>query len=357
MPIFQKTARAKSRRPINLALQGGGAHGAFTWGVLDRLLQDDGFEIGWVSGTSAGAVSAVALAEGLRLGGRAGAREKLNQVWEAIEKAGNSDVTRLNPWLLGFHHFEEFARAAVQQLAGMMSPYEFNPLDINPLRTLLAGQIDFEALRRDPKIDLLIAATDIATGRAKLFRSGELTIDMVLASAALPTVFRPVLIDGVSYWDGGFSANPEFLTIARESPVDDTLIVLLSALAKDSAAITLPEISDEVARITFNQPFLAGIAQLAAAREGSGGVAGRLRSPERKKLSGHRFHLIEAGSHTSDLGLLSKIGADGALLERLRLAGVAEAEIWLKEFGHAVGARETINISDIERKRPRNKIA
>ena len=239
----------------------------------------------------------------------------------------------------------------------MMSPYEFNPLDINPLRSLLAEQIDFEALRRDPKIELLIAATDIGTGRARLFRSAEMTIDMVLASAALPTVFRPVVIDGMSYWDGGFSANPEFLTIARESLIEDTLIVLLSPLARESAAITLPEISDEIARITFNQPFLASVDQLATAREANGPLARRLRSSERQRLARHRFHLIEASAHTSELGPLSKIGTDSALLDRLRRAGIAEAESWLSNTAPAVGSRETIEFNEIATKSPRNKIA
>ncbi|MEI9901580.1 MAG: patatin-like phospholipase family protein [Hyphomicrobium sp.] len=189
---------------MNLALQGGGAHGAFTWGVLDRLLEDDELEINWVSATSAGAVNAVALASGLSEGGKSSARNKLRSVWEAVHKAGVPDLMRLNPWLYGLSRAPQLA-----QMASLWSPYEFNPLGFDPLRRLLAESIDFEKLRKDSPIELLIAATEVASGRARIFRRNEITVDAVLASACLPTLHHAVEIDGAAYWDGGFSANPD----------------------------------------------------------------------------------------------------------------------------------------------------
>src|SRR3990170_2863007 len=219
--LFRRNVR------VNLALQGGGAHGAFTWGVLDRLLEDDQVQIGWISATSAGAVNAVALASGLLAGGQEGARQKLRHVWEAVHKAGVPDLLRLNPFLFGLSRAPQLA-----QMASLWSPYEFNPLGFDPLRRLLSESIDFEKLRKNSPIELLIAATEVATGRSRIFRRRELTVEAVLASSCLPTLHHAVEIDGVSYWDGGFSANPDIKTLAMESPVEDTLIVQLNSLIR-----------------------------------------------------------------------------------------------------------------------------
>ena len=216
-------------RRINLALQGGGAHGAFTWGVLDRLLEDKQIELGWVSGTSAGAINAVALASGLATGGagdgRERARETLHCVWAAVEAAGVPDLVRLNPFLYGMSKSSGFAA-----MGALLSPYEFNPLGFDPLRKLLEANIDFAAIRATPGIELLLAATDIGNGLPRLFRRGEVSVEAVLASACLPQIHHAVEIEGRAYWDGGFSANPDVLTLAVESPVADTLIVQLNAL-------------------------------------------------------------------------------------------------------------------------------
>src|SRR5688572_32902032 len=191
---------------LNLALEGGGAHGAFTWGVLDRLLQDATLDIAWISATSAGAVNAVALASGLIEDGRDGARAKLRAVWEAVAKAGVPDLVRLNPWLAGLSRSN-----ALAQVASMFSPYELNPLGFDPLRKLLEAHIDFAALREHAGPELLIAATALSTGHARLFRRSEITVEAVLASACLPMLHHAVTIDGQAYWDGGFSANPDLV--------------------------------------------------------------------------------------------------------------------------------------------------
>lgn len=327
--------RKAGRLRFNLALQGGGAHGAFTWGVLDELLQDEGIGIGWVSGTSAGAVNATALASGLATGGAEEARNVLSRVWDAVVAAGVPDLMRLNPFLVGL--------ANAGPLPGMISPYDFNPLGFDPLRRLLSEHIDFDRIRASAPVELLIAATDVMTGRARLFRRSELTVEAVLASACLPTLHHAVMIDGRAYWDGGFSANPDMLTLAAESPVEDTLIVQLNPLQHAELPRSAREIADRVNSLTFNQPFLRDIQTIVAAKEMEPGwfasKHGRM-----ARLKRHRFHLIEAGAHTAGLSADSKIKPDKKLLTYLRDAGRSEAKSWLDQHRASVGRRSTVDL-------------
>jgi len=323
---------------LNLALQGGGAHGAFTWGVLDRLLEDDHLKISWVSATSGGAVNAVALAAGLSEGGRTTARKKLRHVWEAVHKAGVPDLLRLNPFLYGLSRTPHLA-----QMASLWSPYEFNPLGFDPLRRLLEDEIDFEKLRTASPIELLIAATEVASGRARLFRRDEITVESVLASACLPTLHHAVEIDGVAYWDGGFSANPDIKTLAMESPVEDTLIIHLNPLVRRNLPTGVREISLHANRLAFNAPLLRDIEVIESVRECSqrwlGGARGRY-----GKLATHRFHLIEAGRYTSALSPDSTMKPDWRLLNYLYSAGRDEAEKWISRHSASVGRRSSVDL-------------
>jgi NTE family protein len=321
---------------LNLALQGGGAHGAFTWGVLDRLLEEENLEIGWISATSAGAVNAVALASGLADGGREGARAKLRQVWEAVHKAGVPDLLRLNPFLYGLTR-----SASMAQVASMWSPYDFNPLGFDPLRTLLAETIDFEKIRASP-VEMLIAATEVATGRARLFRRSELSIDAVLASACLPTLHRTIEIDGVAYWDGGFSANPDLVTLALESPVADTLIVQINPLMKQGIPTGVREIAGHANRLTFNAPLLRDIEIIEAVRETMRGIG--VRHGRLAPLARHRFHLIEAGRYTATLSDESKLKPDLGLLTYLHGAGRTQTQKWLHANLSKVGRRSSTDL-------------
>ncbi len=323
---------------VNLALQGGGAHGAFTWGVLDRLLEDDQLQFGWISATSAGAVNAVAVASGLAEGGRELAREKLRSVWEAVHKAGVPDLLRLNPFLYGLTRAPHLAH-----VASLWSPYEFNPLGFDPLRRLLSEAIDFKALRKKSPIELLIAATEVSTGRARLFRRKEITVEAVLASACLPTLHHAVEIDGVAYWDGGFSANPEIKTLAMESSVEDTLIVQISPLVKNDLPMGVREISLHANRLTFNAPLQRDAEIIETVRECSRSWLGGARGPL-AKLANHRFHLIEAGRHTSALSADSTMKTDWKLLTYLHGAGRDEAEKWLRRHRARVGRKSTVNL-------------
>jgi NTE family protein len=323
---------------INLALQGGGAHGAFTWGVLDRLLEDESLEISWVSATSAGAVNAVALAAGLIEGGKARARKKLRHVWEGVHKAGVPDLLRLNPFLYGLSRTPHLA-----QVASLWSPYEFNPLGFDPLRRLLSDEIDFAKLRTSSPIELLIAATEVATGRARIFRRDEITVEAVLASACLPTLHHAVEIDGVAYWDGGFSANPDIKTLAMESPVEDTLIVQLNPLVRQGLPTGVREISMHANRLAFNAPLMRDIELIETVRQCSqrwlGGARGRY-----GRLSTHRFHLIEAGRYTGALSPDSTMKPDWTLINYLYRAGREETEKWLGRHRTAVGRRSSVDL-------------
>jgi NTE family protein len=325
---------------LNLALQGGGAHGAFTWGVLDRLLEDDELKISWVSATSAGAVNAVALASGLGEGTREHARDKLRQVWESVHKAGVPDLLRLNPFLYGLSRTPHLA-----QMASLFSPYDFNPLGFDPLRRLLSDSIDFEKLRRYSPIELLIAATEVATGRARLFRSDEITIEAVLASACLPTLHHAVEIDGVAYWDGGFSANPDIKTLAMESPVEDTLIVQLNPMVRQSLPTGVREISLHANRLAFNAPLMRDVELIETVRRSSqrwlGGARGRY-----GRLASHRFHLIEAGRYTSTLSPDSTMKPDWSLLNYLYSAGRDEADKWLGRHRASIGRRSSVDLHE-----------
>jgi NTE family protein len=322
---------------LNLALQGGGAHGAFTWGVLDRLLEEPELDVGWMSGTSAGAVNAVAAAAGLAAGGRSEARVVLKAVWQAVERAGVPDLVRLNPIVA------TLTRAAtVANVGALLSPYDLPGL--NPLRDLLATHIPFGALAKAGP-DLLVAATDVATGRARIFRRQEITVEHVLASACLPSLHRAVEIDGRAYWDGGFSANPDLVTLASESPVQDTLIVELNPLENPHRPRTAAGIAGRISEITFNQPYLRDLEMIAAAKEARLGLLARGHGSRVSRLKRHRFHLIAAGRYTAELGSASKVRPDGRLLSYLFAAGRDEADRWLATYKTAIGRRATVDIA------------
>jgi NTE family protein len=329
----------RRRQRLNLALEGGGAHGAFTWGVLDRLLEEETLEIGWISATSAGAVNAVALAAGLAEGDRASARAKLKAVWEAVAKTGVPDLLRLNPLLASISRSN-----AMAQMATLFSPYDFNPLGFDPFRKLLEAHVDFARLRASRGPELLVAATDVTTGRPRLFRRKEIMVEAVLASACLPTLHHAVTIEGQAYWDGGFSANPDLLTLARESPVGDTLIVKLNSGEARGVPMTAREIAARVNSITFNQPMLRDVELIETVRSlysrwSRTGTVGDAR------LARHRFHLIEAGRFTSALAPESKAKPELELLVYLHGAGRSETEKWLARSRRSIGWKSTVDLA------------
>ena len=277
-------------------------------------------------------------AEGGKVHGKEKAREKLHSIWQGIHKAGVPDLLRLNPFFFGVTQ-----AAALSHAAGLISPYDFNPLGFDPLRQLLRANIDFERLHRASPVQLLISATDVATGQARLFRREEVTVKAVLASACLPTLHHAVEIDGRGYWDGGFSANPDLVNLALESRVRDTLIVQLSPVFRPQLPTGAREISGHVNWMTFNAPLLRDVEVITRVRDGLAGVGagrgGRLRT-----LLKHRFHLIDAGAHTAKLSDESKMKSDWGTLTQLRDAGRSEAERWLARHRGDIGWRESVDL-------------
>lgn len=327
----------RNKLKINLALQGGGAHGAYTWGVLDRLLEEPDISFGWISAASAGTVNAVALAAGLAQGSRDHARANLFKIWEAVHKSGVPDLAKLNPFLNGFSR-----PASMAQIATMWSPYEFNPLGFDPLRRLITDHVDFDLIRTKSPVELLIAATHVSTGRARLFRRHELTVEAVLASACLPTLHHAVEIDGAAYWDGGYSANPDLVTLASESPVGDTLLVMVSPRDNSALPTTARDIANHTNRLTFNAPLLRDIEIITAVRETAGSIMpkGRLAG-----LARHRFHVIDGGGVTGALNPETTIKPDWNVMTYLHGAGRDSADKWLTANRDEIGRTETFDLA------------
>lgn len=336
--------RARGRRaPLSLALQGGGAHGAYTWGVLDRLLEA-GVRIDGVSGTSAGAMNAVALAHGWTVGGADGARAALQAFWLAVGDSVPFHLEllhSLNP------HGDGALPLPMSMMLGMtryLSPYQFNPFELNPLRDVVESQFDFERLRRDCPLRLFIAATAVRSGKVRLFRTGELSADALLASACLPTLHHTVEIDGEAYWDGGFTANPAIYPLLYECDSTDILLVLLNPLELASAPRSAADIAARTMELGFSTTFLREMRMIAQARHyirshRSWRGPGKLE----RQLSALRFHLIEA-RELGDSGQTSKLNAATAFLTRLRDLGRARADDWLGVHGAEVGRRASVDV-------------
>lgn len=327
-------------QPLSLALQGGGAHGAFTWGVLDALLERGVHRIDAVSGTSAGALNAVALAQGWMDGGADGARAALARVWEAVGTqlpfdwltVGQGDELALAPAARAMLHWTHY-----------LSPYQLNPLDLNPLRELLCTQIDFERLRRAAPMRLYVAATQANSGRLRLFRRHELSVDAVLASACLPTLHHAVEIDGEPYWDGGYSANPALFPLVADGRPADLLIVMLSPLRHAHTPRTAAQIKERALEIAFNATFLREAQLLAEAQVLAqrsvwpGGVLDR-------RLRRLRWHVIDAEGPLGRLRSETKLIAHLPFLQRLRDEGRRQAQAWLDGPGRLVGRRSSADL-------------
>ena len=331
-------------RPLNLALQGGGAHGAFTWGVLDALLEDGRFVFDGLSGTSAGAVNAVVLAHGWLDGGREGARAALRRFWTTLGDTMPLEVTR--PDLDGGVRLAPMVRLWMAW-SHYVTPAQFNPLDINPLRALLADQVDFERLRRHAPFRLFVAATHADSGRLRLFESGELSVDAVLASSCLPTVFHAPRIDGQTYWDGGYAGNPAVFPLLQGGCSRDTLLVLLSSLdwtptqPTDSAR----QLQARVAEIAFTAAFRREMQALARARP-PGAPAWRRWLPRwwGADRSAHRFHLIEAGPVLEHMAGETRLAVSATFFDTLQRRGYETAEDWMARHAGAVGRRDSVDL-------------
>jgi NTE family protein len=327
---------------VDLGLQGGGSHGAFTWGVLDRLLEEPWLVFDGISGTSAGAMNAVVMADGLAAGGAPQARVALEQFWKRVSDAALLSPLRRGPleiltgrWTLDYSP----VFAALDISARVFSPYDLNPLGVNPLRQILADSVDFERLRRAP-IKIFVTATNVRTGRGRIFRNTDITPDALLASACLPTLFQAVEIDGDPYWDGGYSGNPTMAPLIRECTASDTILVQINPIERPGIPRTAREIHNRLNEVAFNAVLMKELRAAALLRKAADPGSG-----EGRVWAEMRVHRI-ASDVMLDLGYSSKLLAEWEFFGMLREEGRKAAQAFLDTHGLDLGVRSTLDVDE-----------
>ena len=327
----ESRAMAKSKaRQLSLALQGGGAHGAYTWGVLDRLVEDETIEICAISATSAGAMNAVAFSAGMAENGAQGAKDTLEALWHGIARSGRTVTPygALSPIVFAY-------ASAVQSLA---SPYDLNPFNINPLRDVVDRVIDFSKVD-ESGINLFLSATNVETGHVTVFSDGQISIDAVLASACLPQTFQAVEIDGSAYWDGGFMGNPSLFPLIYSGAPRDVLLVMLNPIRRDGIPKRAGEIQDRMNEISFNASLIGELRAIAFVQRLLDD--GMLKEPMLKKYRRLNIHAIKGGQDLLEFSLRTKYDTSWDFLVKLRDLGREAAGKWLAECGAMIGTNQT----------------
>jgi NTE family protein len=337
----QAGQRAAAR--IDLALQGGGSHGAFTWGVLDRVLEESWLQIEGISGTSAGAMNAAVLVSGYQIGGAAGARAALEAFWRRVSEAAVFSPFRrsafdvlMGRWTLDYSPMF----IAMDLTARMFSPYDLNPRGVHPLQKILDESIDFAHLR-DAPIKLFITATRVRTGQARVFRNADLSANVLLASGCLPTMFQAVQIDGDDYWDGGYAGNPTITPLVRECTSSDTLLVQVNPIERNGTPRTARDIISRLNEVAFNAPLMKELRMIALLRR-----AADAGSDEGRHWAEMRIHRI-ASDVMTELGYSSKLNAEWSFLTMLRDEGRRAAETFLIEHGDLIGVRSSLDLDTL----------
>jgi len=326
---------------IDLALQGGGSHGAFTWGVLERFLEEPRFPIAAISGTSAGAMNAAVLADGWTEGGAEGARAALDRYWRQVSRAAAFSPLQRTPFdrFMGRWTLDASpAYLAMDLMSRVLSPYNLNPLGLNPLRTILAASIDFDRLARAP-IKLFITATSVRTGRGRIFRNAEITVDVLLASACLPTMFRAVEIDGESYWDGGYAGNPTITPLVRESDAHDTILVQINPRERPETPRSAGDILNRLNEISFNSPLMKELRMIALLHQVADPGTG-----EGARWAQMRTHRIMTDA-LAEFGASSKLNAEWDFIAVLRAEGRRAASEFLQAHADDLGKRSTADLN------------
>jgi NTE family protein len=339
---------------INLGLQGGGSHGAFTWGVLDVLLQDRSIDIEGISGTSAGAMNAVALAHGFaqcigkpQADPREMARESLANFWNGIVNMGAIGQAHRAPFdmllgLAGGHHSTsgQWADAMTRAWTGSMSPYQMNPLDLNPLKTFVERQVDFERLTQLRDLKVFVVATRVTTGKAEVFSGKRLTADAVMASACLPMMFRAVEIEGEHYWDGGYSGNPAIHPLIYKCESRDIVLVQINPIKRDEVPTNAIDIMDRLNEITFNSALIAEMRAIDFVKRLL--AEGKLDPAHYKDVLIHR---IDGGEVLEQMGATTKVSTEANLIRSLHDLGQSHARKWLNEHRKDLGMCSSFNIA------------
>ena len=318
--------RANIKR-VNLAMQGGGAHGAFGWGVLDKLAEDGRLDIEGLSASSSGSMNAAVYAYGRSLGGLEGAREALEKFWRNVSAAGA---------------MFSFGLQLIQPLTGAFSPSQLNPFGFNPLRDLLEKSVDLEVVHACTCVELFICATNVGTGQPRIFRNREVTLDVLMASACLPNLFPAVEIDGQHYWDGGYMGNPALYPLIYNTQARDIIIVHINPIVRPQVPSTAAEIQNRLNEITFNSSLLRELRAIAFVTKLI--EQGWLKDEYREKLKRVLIHSILADEALSDLSVASKLNADWTFLCDLRERGRAAAARWLEANFDHLGHHSTVDL-------------
>jgi NTE family protein len=341
-----RAPRSAARRAailVDFALQGGGSHGAFTWGVLDRLLEEPWLQVEGVSGTSAGAMNAAVLADGWAAGGAAGARKALDTYWRHVSDAARFSPFRRSPLdkLLGRWSLDHSPMFLVMDsLSRMFSPYQLNPGGINALAPILEKEIDFERLRNSP-VKVFITATNVRTGRPRVFRNADITPEALMASACLPTLFQAVEIDGESYWDGGYSGNPTLAPLVGELVSDDTILIPINPVERTGTPKTTAEILNRLNEVSFNAVLIKELKMMALLRQNS--ISGNSEGAEWARM---RVHMVR-NPIMNQLGYSSKLNTEWDFLSMLRDEGRKSAEEFLVQHADDIGKRSTLAIDQL----------
>ena len=337
-----RSAATSGRKIINLGLQGGGAHGAFTWGVLDKLLEDGrlGFEA--ISGTSAGALNAVALADGMARDGAAGARARLQEFWMRVSAAGRPGASArdfVEAWMGSWREPAMHPFHMIEAMTNFSSPYGFNPMNINPLREIVVEMVDFERVRACAAPKLFISATAVKTGKIKVFSDGGITADAVMASACLPYLFQTVEVDGEPYWDGGFMGNPALFPFFTETKAADILLVQINPIERTAVPTSTKEILERMSEITFNASLLRELRAIDFVNRML--AEGRLDPGHYRH---NRVHRIDAGKALEKFPASTKFDTSRAFFEELQAAGRETAADWLQAHFADIGVRDTVDL-------------
>jgi len=336
---------ANKKKMVNLALQGGGAHGAFTWGVLDKILEDGRIGIEGICATSAGTMNACALAWGMHKGGPEKARESLNDFWQSVSRAGKiSNPVQKMPWekFIPWKTDGSLSYFLLDTMTRLFSPYQINPFDYNPLRDLLGQTINFDELRKCDCVKLFVTTTNVHSGKVKIFNTDEITLDVVMASACLPFLFKAVTIDGEDYWDGGYIGNPALFPLFYETDTRDVLIVHINPMNRPDTPTTAHEIINRINEVSFNSSLLKEIRAIAFVKKL---VEHDMFKDEYKDdFKDVLVHSIRDDELMCGLSVASKSSSDWDFLTLLRDKGRESMEKWLIEHFDDVGVRDTIDL-------------
>ncbi len=334
-------ARQKTKK-INLALQGGGAHGAFTWGVLDYLLEDKRIDISAISGTSIGAINACILADGFCNNDREEARERLDNFWEKFSDLALFSPIQRTPfarWMGDWSLDHSPSRMAFDAFKGTWSPYEFNPLNINPLLNLLKSEIDFEKVATCSRFQVFVSATNVMTGKIKVFSGDKITAESVMASSCLPEIYQAVEVDGEHYWDGGFMGNPPLYPLFYKTNCEDVLLVQINPIETEELPTTVRGINNRLNEINFNATLMRELRMVEFVTRLIDD--GKLDAKEYMRV---RMHTIEPADEMNKLSASSKLNLELEFLLHLKELGRKSAQTWLEENFDDIGKKSTLNL-------------